>query len=205
MTEFHATSESDREAAESQEELKGLVERILAQHEDLAGRLNDIELRSVRCDYSSTHRISGLDQDGSSTIKPSDEVRRSMFQTFQETPRFTFEGTLEDSRVYKRVRRDDCDVSFRSSVARSHAWSQLSGISLAQISAISVIALPILPTEIASSQLYTSGSTRAVQAMNPSKHVVSGTGSEDIKMVRKCKACRQPICYQTACQLGEFA
>ena len=128
-----------------------------------------------------------------------------MIQTLQEIPRFTFEGTLEDSRVYKRVKRNDCDISFRSSVARSNAWSQLSGVSLAQVSAISVIALPILPTEIANSQFYTSGSTQDAENPNSNKHPGSGISFEDFRKSHECKACRKSTFHDTACQLGEFA
>jgi hypothetical protein len=66
-----------------------------------------------------------------------------------------FETVLEASRVYRKALNPTSDVSFRSSVVRSHAWTVLSDISLSDISAISVLALPILPDEIVHSEHYT--------------------------------------------------
>lgn len=59
-----------------------------------------------------------------------------------------FEAALEQSRVYLRVRSNECDVSFTSSVPRTNAWSMLSGLSLSDLSVVSVIALPISLEEI---------------------------------------------------------
>ncbi|KAI0814554.1 Pleckstrin homology domain-containing protein [Xylaria sp. FL0064] len=56
---------------------------------------------------------------------------------------FEFESDLEASRVYRRAKRDTMDFSFRTSIARTHAWSILSGCSLADVSVLSVIALPL--------------------------------------------------------------
>ena len=60
----------------------------------------------------------------------------------------SFEKLLEATRAYRRAQRSECDVSFSSSNVRSHAWSALSGISLADISVISVLALPLDSDEI---------------------------------------------------------
>ena len=61
---------------------------------------------------------------------------------------FDFEPILEASWVYRRSSTNESDASFKSSVMRSHAWSSLSELSLAQISLVSVIALPIQPKEL---------------------------------------------------------
>lgn len=65
-----------------------------------------------------------------------------------------YESELEASRVYRNVRRQSDDVTFRSSIARSHAWSALSHVSLSAISALSVIALPLYPSEITNAYHY---------------------------------------------------
>jgi len=65
-----------------------------------------------------------------------------------------FEGALKESRVYRRAKRNSLDGSIRSSVARTHAWSVFSGISLSEISNLSVLALPIYPHDIANPQHY---------------------------------------------------
>ncbi|KAI0545639.1 hypothetical protein F4679DRAFT_560234 [Xylaria curta] len=56
---------------------------------------------------------------------------------------FEFESDLNMSRVYRRAQRDTMDFSFRSSVTNKRAWSMLSSHSLAHISVLSVIALPL--------------------------------------------------------------
>lgn len=59
-----------------------------------------------------------------------------------------FENILNETRVYKRVQSNQCDVSFTTSIVRTHAWSMLSDLSLSDISAISIIALPVSLEEI---------------------------------------------------------
>jgi hypothetical protein len=66
-----------------------------------------------------------------------------------ETARvFAFERVLKASRVYRRAKRPTDDRSFRSSIPLSHAWTALSDLSLSDISAISVVALPLAETDI---------------------------------------------------------
>ncbi|KAK5651443.1 hypothetical protein OQA88_12450 [Cercophora sp. LCS_1] len=67
---------------------------------------------------------------------------------------FEFEHDLNSSRPYRRAQRDTMDFSFRSSVARSDAWSVFSGLTLGDISIMSVIALPIYADEITNSHHY---------------------------------------------------
>lgn len=65
-----------------------------------------------------------------------------------------FENELAHSPVYARIRGNECDVSFTTSQPMSGFWSMLSGLSLSQISNISVIALPISSGDIASISWY---------------------------------------------------
>ncbi|KAI0862365.1 Pleckstrin homology domain-containing protein [Xylaria cubensis] len=82
---------------------------------------------------------------GETTSLGPESVLRSVFE---------FESDLETSRVYRRVQRDTMDFSFRSSIAHTHAWSTLSGFSLADISVLSVIALPLDLEDIANRNHY---------------------------------------------------
>jgi hypothetical protein len=68
-----------------------------------------------------------------------------MGQLQMQTPQFkaTFEVVLSTTRVYDRVKGREIDAMSIFSTNRSHAWSLLSGLSLAQASAISVIKLPL--------------------------------------------------------------
>ncbi|KAJ3573923.1 hypothetical protein NPX13_g4531 [Xylaria arbuscula] len=67
---------------------------------------------------------------------------------------FEFERDLQLSFVYRRVRRDSMDFSFHSSIARTNAWSLLSDYSLADLSVLSVIALPLDLSEVTNSHCY---------------------------------------------------
>ncbi|KAK1828645.1 hypothetical protein QBC39DRAFT_149877 [Podospora conica] len=76
--------------------------------------------------------------------------RRSLFE-------LSFEKDLVASRVYRRIKRDTMDFSMRSSIAQSNRWSIFSGMSLSDISDISVLALPIHPSDISNPQHYVQG------------------------------------------------
>lgn len=77
---------------------------------------------------------------------------------FEPASGFDFETDLEASRPYRRAHRDTMDFSFRSSVAHSDAWSVFSGLSLSDVSILSVIALPIYADEIGNANHYAFGS-----------------------------------------------
>lgn len=82
--------------------------------------------------------------------KSTSSWRSSLFE-------FDFEHDLKLSRAYRHAKRDTMDFSARSSVARTHAWSSLSGISLSDISHISVLALPLYAEDISNPQHYNFG------------------------------------------------
>lgn len=67
---------------------------------------------------------------------------------------YTFERDLETSRVYKRTRNYESDVSFASSAIRTHSWSVFSGLSLSQVSKISAIGLPVYRDDIFNDESY---------------------------------------------------
>jgi hypothetical protein len=68
-----------------------------------------------------------------------------------EKPAFSFDGDLAESRVYKRVIRKRSTSTFQTRVTAESRWSQLSGLSLSQISCIAVVRLPIHTSELPSS------------------------------------------------------
>jgi hypothetical protein len=139
-----------------------MMEQLLLNDRDMRKRLSRIENSQI-LQRSSTNTM----DDDQSTIKaPSIRSKTSKASTITDRPLidrvdsdFTlldeglaaiqgeseFEAVLGASRVYRRATLDDCDVSFTSSNALSHAWSALSGFSLADISVISVLALPLDP------------------------------------------------------------
>jgi len=62
--------------------------------------------------------------------------------------RFDFDDDLANSRVYRRNRKNDSNSSFATSAHYVHSWSIFSGLSLADISVISVISLPLNSEDI---------------------------------------------------------
>lgn len=70
---------------------------------------------------------------------------------------FWFEDDLEASRVYRRAQRDTMDFSFRSSIAGTNSWSVFSGLSLGDVSIMSVIALPVYSRDLVNPEHYDFG------------------------------------------------
>jgi hypothetical protein len=60
----------------------------------------------------------------------------------------TFELVLSTTRVYNRVRGREINETASQLTTRSQAWSVLSGLSLAEISVIAVIKLPLYEAEV---------------------------------------------------------
>lgn len=97
-----------------------------------------------------TSRMTVVDkEDDDVTIRTAIPLEISSGSEIAQAIRHRFEDELARSRVYRRVQHDDCDNSFTSSALRSHAWSIFTGLSLSDISAISVIALPLSQKELA--------------------------------------------------------
>lgn len=71
-----------------------------------------------------------------------------------KVPRLPFERILEQSWVYRRNQHNSCDCSFISSAERSHTWSVFSGYSLADVSILSVIAMPLTTMDLANGEHY---------------------------------------------------
>ncbi|KAI0509384.1 P-loop containing nucleoside triphosphate hydrolase protein [Xylaria bambusicola] len=119
----------------------------------------------------STTRVIRLDDDGASTISesktilyPPDPYSASLpipvssalglpASLYEPSFLMPFEHELAQSWVYARVKRTECDISFTTQQV-SGLWSMLSGLSLGQISNISVIALPITLNDVSNSIWY---------------------------------------------------
>lgn len=65
-----------------------------------------------------------------------------------------FEHTLDASRVYRRARRTESLISFSTSALGTKAWSVFSGVSLAEISVLSAIALPLQREDVQNAYHY---------------------------------------------------
>lgn len=151
-------SASDTEASRSQGQLTVMVDQLLHYNQQLSKRMKNLE-DAYDARSTITKKFDGLSfisQDDNQTIRTarsSINDRPSILEAVGV--RFTFDRDLESSRVYRMARNDLCDASFISSAMRTNAWSIFSGLSLADISVISVVALPIYPGEIEHQQYYT--------------------------------------------------
>jgi hypothetical protein len=160
--EIDLLSESDMEAHQSRQELITLTVSLLQNNESLARRLSHLEdcfdknLSTIPRRPDSIAPVTNPAHAGSSSRvqETNDALSILLFGTSGELP---FEKILLSSKVYHNAQQHTCDVSFRSSIGLSHAWTALSEISLSDISAISVVALPIYLDDISNSQHYVFG------------------------------------------------
>ncbi|KAF5548911.1 hypothetical protein FMEXI_4582 [Fusarium mexicanum] len=142
-------SESQARAEESQQQLIAAVDTLLRGNTALSRRMMGMENTMDAMSYRRA-TIQSTRDIGAQERKSTSSRRSSLFE-------FSFEHDLKLSRVYRLAKRDTMDFSARSSVARTHAWSSLSGISLSDISHISVLALPLYAEDISNPQHYNFG------------------------------------------------
>lgn len=156
------SSGSMEEATTSIETLSDLVHQVLKSNQELSTRLSGLEGLLQAQTVASSHSTNQPDdEDDVSTIIP----RRSFHTSLSEKAAvmnarsiFAFDDDLYSSRVYVRALRRK---SFRSlySDSKSFGWSCLSALSMADVSNISVVSLPICGAELKNSEHY--GLTKA--------------------------------------------
>ncbi|KAF5703315.1 hypothetical protein FMUND_13014 [Fusarium mundagurra] len=142
-------SDSQARAEESQHQLIAAVDDLLRGNTDLSRRMIGMENTIDTMSHRRATIQPTRDMDASKG-KGASSRRSSLFE-------FDFEHDLKLSRVYRNAKRDTMDCSVRSSMARTHAWSSLSGISLSDISHISVLALPLYVEDISNPEHYNFG------------------------------------------------
>lgn len=126
---------------------------LSARLEALELPLDAIELDSIRgIPYSEAEepRVSeSVTATARARAKQPDGVADTPTMVWQQGTMVTepFEVVLSTTRVYDRVSNREIDEVFTISTARSYAWSMLSGLSLAQVSIIAVIKLPLSEAE----------------------------------------------------------
>jgi len=182
-------SESDLEAAQSLETLQSLVEELLRSNHDVSRRLrrieDNIESRSVLTTCFRNGTIGGL---ATSDLASQDDVEAHELNLMKHRKMGSYSASrgltddvsptgfhveLGTSRVYQRTELYESDVSFRSSVVWTHAWSVVSGLSLSEVSMIAVIALPLYLDEISNKEHYVTGSFSCTGA-NTTNQVSTG-------------------------------
>lgn len=123
------------------------MEEVLASNEDLVRRMETLEYAqpspSVRTRTSVTP-----------SVAPQRSDRFSISSLSREMFWFAFEHDLQASRVYRRISFRSSSLSLPSVHAPSASWSMLSGLSLSQISNVTVLALPLTPDELSNGDQY---------------------------------------------------
>ena len=167
------TSTSISEAQSSAGQLKTLIQQVLDSNLEISQRIANLEMRTLGYSQDSAPTLAALDidrdDDSINTIKAVNVTNKGSLppeervETFQKIDgnsgkesedlqgsnfSFTFDQDLNNSRPYARVMKRNSVLSTASSVAHTMSWSCLSGLSLGEISGISVIGLPISTHEL---------------------------------------------------------
>ncbi|RGP70082.1 hypothetical protein FSPOR_4194 [Fusarium sporotrichioides] len=162
-------SDSDRSATQHHEQLSANINLLLESNHSLSRRLMNLE-DSLDARTIASRRMSFLSVTGTITQRTGSERPQPSTADTSSTigmSKFDFEDDLEASRAYRRAKRDTMDFSFRSSIARSNSWSVFSGLSLGDISIMSVIALPVYQEDLTNAQHYDFGNDRIVVLEDP--------------------------------------
>lgn len=155
-------SASVDQATTSVETLTSLVQQLLQNNQDLCVRLGRLESLSGDGTIPSTFLLDESDdEDDASTIRQKRHASDTILETSETSEtneigvkRLTFEQDLRQCKVYKRVTRRHSLESLSSSTAPSFGWSCFSEMSLANVSDISVISLPIAVNELTNGEHY---------------------------------------------------
>lgn len=149
-----STSKSDAQARKSLDDLCMQVTQLLESNRDLSKRIKRMESRLARS-YLTGNRGSDL------SSLYSFQSYSSKNSIMNDRIGFAFERILQVSRVYTRALlrypNNSTESLTSSTVSRKIGWSFFSGLTLSDISHISVLSLPICPSEISNSECYSFG------------------------------------------------
>ncbi|KAI9858346.1 MAG: hypothetical protein M1824_004367 [Vezdaea acicularis] len=154
--------QSTKEAHESVEQLNALVSTVLESNQEILNKISAMEIKRMASTTRSKARSISSANIDTKTIaprKPMDSMAAVMDAKRSNTypSGFTFDGDLQQSRVYRRARKRKDVFSISSAGAYSVSWSVFSGLSLSDISNIAAITLPIVSKDISNSALYQFG------------------------------------------------
>ena len=174
-------SSSFRQAQSSASQLTALVQQVLENNLDISRRMANLEMQTLGQARSSAPTLTALsitrDDHSISTMRVTKDYKKHRStllrsgDNIKETGGdasalpaanenldfgFTFDQDLHSSRPYVRAMRRNLVSSAASSSSTLHTtgWSCMSGVSLADVSAISVIRLPVSPQELWNGQQY---------------------------------------------------
>jgi Leucine-rich repeat (LRR) protein len=151
-------SSSNEEAHDTSFTLQDKVDILLADNNELKQRMESFEheLTMLARNTRPTLDINRPGREHAHALRGASRLSLSS----QE-----FEDLLQQSWVYRRNEHREETMSFNSSVIRDYAWSELSKLTLAHLSIISVIALPVKASELADSSWYEPNINTALRAL----------------------------------------
>lgn len=147
------------DARESTDNLHLYISDKVDEDPELATRLEEIQLRSGTFGIQTLHTTSDVGQLTASGDAGDVLPEAALTLQCQALPELTFQkvdhgfgtsynNTLNSTRVYSRVRNRDVDAVSTVSTSRTRAWSILSGVSIADVSIVAVISLPLYEPEL---------------------------------------------------------
>ena len=176
---YFYNSSSFGQAQSSASQLTTLVQQILENNLDISRRMANLEMQTLGQARSSAPSLTALsmtrDDASISTRRVAKNDKRHRYTPLRSGGNikeiggnasalsiatesldfgFTFDEDLHNSRPYVRAMRRDLVWSAASSTLHTTGWSCMSGVSLADVSAISVIRLPVSPQELWNGQQY---------------------------------------------------
>ena len=167
------TSTSIGEAQSSAGQLRTLIQQVLEGNSDISRRLGNLEMHTLGHPHSTAQPLAAPNihrndhamiatkaavETNKGWFAPTEDIK-PLEETSQEGSTeaealkgsnfsFTFDQDLNNSRVYSRASKRGSVWSTASSAVHTTSWSCLSGLSLADVSELSVIGLPISAHEL---------------------------------------------------------
>jgi len=176
------SSASMEEATNSTGTLNDLVHQVLQSSQEISTRLSSLEGLLQAQNVASTHSADQCnDEEDVSTIIPRRPVHTSLLEPVDignSSSVFDCDNDLHGSRVYVRALRRKSFQSLRSN-SKSLGWSCLSELSMADVSNISVVSLPICDAELKNSEHYNlteAPEHRASRSLKPQPNLTAQQG-----------------------------
>jgi len=146
-------SDSDLRAGEAADDLRRRIEQEVELDSELTQRLESLQLPP-----DAIQRLRESDSRPGSLVNVASPIQEAISDDLEcgnlepshkaLTVEESFDLVLASTRVYSRVGDREVDAVSSVSTTRSRAWSILSGLSLTEISIISVIKLPLYEPEL---------------------------------------------------------
>ena len=164
-------STSIGQAQSSASQLTTLIRQVLESNQEMSQRMANLEMQTLGCTQSAAPVLTDIDtcrdDESINTMRIANDAKEKVDGEQSETSEepdsnagkestgiqvptfgFTFDHDLNNSRPYARAMKRNSMWSTASSAVHTMGWSYLSGLSLADVSEISIIGLPISPQEL---------------------------------------------------------